>query len=146
MIVTPRCFSAEVLRRGLRTFTPNVMWITIRFPLPHHLPVHHFLSVVLQCHVVRRHSIEICGTHHWKLRCKPRWADMTKTSRVDHQLVLLGFPLLSLIGTRLVFPFHPCTEVSCCLPAKISRVPHQLCSLEINLSVVLTCLDLDTNH
>ena len=42
-----------------------------------------------------------------------------------------------------------CTDVSCCLPAKISRVPHlriQSCSLEINLAVVLTCLDLDTNR
>ena len=49
MIVTPRCFSAEVLRRGLRTFiTSNVIWIKIRFPLfVITLPVHHFLSVVL---------------------------------------------------------------------------------------------------
>ena len=72
---------------------------------------HHFLSVVLQCHVVRCHSIDVCRTHHWKLRCKPRWADMSKTSRIDHQLVLLSFPLLSSpllsqIGTRLIFPIH----------------------------------------
>ena len=34
MIVTPRRFSAEVLRRGLRTLiTSNVIWIKIRLPL-----------------------------------------------------------------------------------------------------------------
>ena len=96
----------------------------------HHVSVHHFLSVLLQCHVVRCHSFNVCRTHHWKLRCKPRRADMSKTSRIDHQLVLLRFPV-SLI------------DVSCCLPAKISRVPHlriQSCSLEINLAAVLTCL------
>ena len=46
-------------------------------------------------------------------------------------------------------PNSPCTDVSCCLAAKMSRVPHlriQSCSLEINLAVVLTCLDLVTNH
>ena len=72
----------------------------------HHVSAHHFFSVELQCHVVRCHSIDVCRTHHWKLRCKPRWADMTKTSRIDHQLVLLSFPLISLIGTRLIVPIH----------------------------------------
>ena len=40
-------------------------------------------------------------------------------------------------------------DVSCCLPVKISRVPHlriQSCSLEINLTAVRTCLNLDSNH
>ena len=37
----------------------------------HHVSVHHFLPVVLQCHVVRCHSFNVCRTHHWKLRCKP---------------------------------------------------------------------------
>ena len=102
MIVTPRCFGAEVLRRGLRTFiTSHVVWTKDSFPtVCHHVPVHHSLSVVLQCHVVRCHSFDVCRTHHWKLRCKPGWADMSKTSRIDHQLVLLSFLL------RLIFPIH----------------------------------------
>ena len=98
MSVTPRCFSAEVFRRGLRTFITSCDLDEDSFStVCHHVPVHHFLSVVLQCHVVRCHSIDVCINHHWKLRCKPRWADMTKTSRIDHQLVLLSFPLLSQI-------------------------------------------------
>ena len=72
----------------------------------HHVPVHHFLSEVLQCHVVRCHSIDVCRTHHWKFRCKPGWADMTKTSRIENQLVLLSFPFFGQIGTRLVFPIY----------------------------------------
>ena len=67
----------------------------------HHMSINHFLSVVLQCHVVRCHSFDVCRPHHWKLRCKPGWADMFKTSRIDHQLVLL-----SLIGARLIFSIH----------------------------------------
>ena len=46
-------------------------------------------------------------------------------------------------------PNSPCADASCCLPTKISRVPHlriQPCSLEINLAAVLTCLNLDSNH
>ena len=38
-------------------------------------------------------------------------------------------------------PNSPCTDVSCCLPVKISRIPHlriQSCSLEINLAAVRT--------
>ena len=44
-------------------------------------------------------------------------------------------------------PNSPSNDVSCCLPAKISRVPHlriQSCSLEKNLAVVRTCLNLDS--
>ena len=40
-------------------------------------------------------------------------------------------------------PNSLCTDVSCCLPARISRVPYlriQSCSLEINLAAVYTCL------
>ena len=78
----------------------------IRFPL-FVITCPYILSVVLQCHViVRCHSFNVCGTHHWKLRCKPGWADMTKTSRIDPQFVLLSFPLLSQIGTKLIFPIH----------------------------------------
>ena len=39
--------------------------------------------------------------------------------------------------------FFDCVDVSCCLPARISRVPHlrvQSCSLETNLFAVQTCL------
>ena len=101
--------------------------------LCHHVSVNHFLSVVLQCHLVRYHSFDVCRTHHWKLRCKPRWADVSKTSRIDHQLVLLSF------SNQTDLPNSPCTDVSCCLPARKSRVPHlriQSCSLEINLAAV----------
>ena len=95
----------------------------------HRVSVNHFLSVVLQCHVVRCHSFNVCRTHHWKLRCDPGWADRSKTSRIDHQLVLL-----SLVAIGLIFPIHPVpTFLACCLPARISRVPHlrvQSCSLE----------------
>ena len=66
----------------------------------HHVSVNHFLSVVLQCHVVRCHSFNVCKTHHWKLRCKQGWADMSKTSRIDHQLVFLN------LVARLIFPIH----------------------------------------
>ena len=66
----------------------------------HNVYVNHFLSVALQCHVVRCHSIDVCRTHNWKLRCKPGWADMSKSSRIDHQLVLLSLPI------RLIFPLH----------------------------------------
>ena len=86
----------------------------------HRVSVNHFLSVVLQCHVVRCHSFNVCRTHHWKLRCDPGWADRSKTSRIDHQLVLL-----SLVAIGLIFPIHPVpTFLACCLPARISRVPH----------------------
>ena len=67
----------------------------------HHMSVNHFLSVVLQCHVVRCHSFNVCRTHHWKLRCKPWWADMSKTSRIDHQLVFL-----SLVPIGLIIPIR----------------------------------------
>ena len=105
----------------------------------HHVSVNHFLSAVLQCHVVRCHSFDVCRTHHWKLRCKPWWADMSKTSRIDHQLVFLSFPLLSQIGTRLIFPIHRVPTFLAVFQRKLSRVPHlriQSCSLEINLAAV----------
>ena len=105
----------------------------------HHVPVHHFLSAVLQCHVVRCHSVDVCGTHHWKLRCIPRWADMSKN--IQNRSSTRAPQSCS----KTDLPNSPCTDVSCCLPAKISRVPHlriQSCSLEINLAVVLTC----SNH
>ena len=150
MIVTPRCFSAEVIRRGLRTFiTSNVIWIKFVFHCSSHVPVHHFLSVVLQCYVVRCHRVDVCRTHHWKLRCEPRWADMTKTSRIDHQHVLLSFPTSQSDWDETDLPNSPCTNISSCLSAKISRVLRlriQSCSLDIDLGVVLTCLNLDTNH
>ena len=92
----------------------------------HHVPVHHFLSVELQCHVVRCHSFDVCGTHHcvcrthhWKLRRKPGWADMPKTSRIDHQLVLL-----SLIG-RLISPIH---RVPTFLAVFQRKYPESICA------------------
>ena len=65
-----------------------------------HMSVNHFLSVMLQCHVVRRHCLNARGTHHWELRCEPEWTDMSKTSRIDRQLVLLS------LVPRLIFPIH----------------------------------------
>ena len=72
----------------------------------HHMSVNHCLSEVLQCHGALCRSFDVYRTHHRKLRCKPWWADMSETSRIDHQLVLLSFTLLSRSGTRLVFPVH----------------------------------------
>ena len=66
----------------------------------HHVSVNHFLSKMLKRHVVRCHSFDVYRTHHWKLRCKPGWTDMSKTSRIDHQLVLLS------LVPRLIFPIH----------------------------------------
>ena len=65
-----------------------------------HMSANHFLSVVLQCHVVCCHCLNVCRTHHWKLRSKPGWADMSKTSRIDHQLMLLN------LAIGLIFPVH----------------------------------------
>ena len=129
MIATPRRFSAELLRRSFAHFHHVKCDLdqNSSTAVRHHVSVNHFLSAVLQCHVVRCHSFDVCRTHHWKLRCKPWWADMSKTSRIDHQLVLLS------MIPRLIFPIHCVPDVSCCLPAKISRVPHlriQSCSLE----------------
>ena len=99
----------------------------------HHVPVHYFLSVVLQCHVVRCHCFNVCRTHHWKLRCKPRWADMSKTSRINHQLVLLSFPI------RLIFPMHCVPTFLAVFQRKYPESPHlriQSRSLEINFAAV----------
>ena len=62
------------------------------------MSVNLFLSVVLQCHVVC--CLNVYGTHLWKLRSKPGWADMSKTSRIDHQLMLLS------LAIGLIFPVH----------------------------------------
>ena len=131
MIVTPRRFSAEVLRRGfsqahhVKCDLDQNSSTAVR----HHMSVNHFLSVVLQCHVVRCHSLDVCRTHRWKLRCEPGWADMSKTSRIDHQLVLLS------LVARLIFPVHRAPTFLAVLQREVSRVPHlriQSRSLEIN--------------
>ena len=47
-------------------------------------------------------------------------------------------------SNRTDLPSSPCAKVSCCLPARISRVPHlriQPRSLEINLAAVQTWLE-----
>ena len=99
----------------------------------HHVSVHHFLSVVLQCHVVCCHSFNVCRTHHRKLRCKPEWADMSKTSRIDHQLVLLSFAI------GLIFTIH---RVPTFLAVFKRKYPESLicASNRVHLAVVLTCL------
>ena len=39
----------------------------------HHVPVHHFLSVVLQCHVVRCHSVDVGNWKKWELETHKSW-------------------------------------------------------------------------
>ena len=98
----------------------------------HHMSVNHFLSAELQCHVVRCHSFNVCRAHHWRLRCKPKWANMCKTSRIDHQLVLLSFP------SRLISPIH---RVPTFLAIFQREYPESLiCASNINLAAVRTCL------
>ena len=102
MIVTPRCFSAEVLRRGfshvhhVKCDLDQNSSTAVR----HHMSVNHFLSVVFAVPRCSLPQFLRLRTHHWKLRCKPWWADMSKTHRIDHQLVILSFPI------RLIFPIH----------------------------------------
>ena len=104
-----------------------------------HVSANHFFvhSVALQCHVVRCHSLNVCRTHHWKLRCKPGWADMSITSRIDHQLVLFS------LSIGLIFPIHRVLTFLAVFQREKSRVPHlriKSCSLEANLIAVQTCL------
>ena len=99
----------------------------------HHTSVNHFLSEVLQCHVARCQSFDVCRTHHWKLRCKPGWADMSKN--IQNRSSTCAPQSYS----KTDLPNSPCSDVSCCRPARISRVPHlrnQSCSLEIKLTAV----------
>ena len=105
-------------RRGLRTLiTSNVIQIKIHLPaVRRHMSVNHFLSIVLQCHVVRCHCLDICRTHHRELRCKPGRTDMSKTSRIDHQLVLLG------LAIGLIFPVHRVQVSSTCLLLSLSLI------------------------
>ena len=99
----------------------------------HHVPIHNFLSVVLQCHVVCCHSFNVSRTYHWKLRCKPGWADMSKTSRIDHQLVLLSFPIHSLI-----FPIH---RVPTFLTVFQRKYPESIIGVDVfDVQVSSTCL------
>ena len=139
MNATQRCFSAEVLRTGVRTFiTSIVIWIKIRLPLfvIMYVFVNNFLSVVLQCHVVRCHSFDVCRTHHWKLRCKPR-------GRHNQNIQNRSSSRAPQFDWKTDLTNSQCTDVFCCLPARISRVPRlriQSCSLEVNLAAVQTCL------
>ena len=151
MIVTPRRFSAEVLRRGLRTFiTSNVIWIKIRFPLfVTTCPYPTFLCVVLQCHVVRCHSVDVCRTHHLEIAVQTMVGRHVQNIQNRSSTRAPQFSTSRSDWDETDLPNSPCTDVSCCLPARISRVPHlriQSCSLEINLAAVRTCLNLDSNH
>ena len=97
-----------------------------------HVSVNHFLSTVLQCHVVCCHSLTVCGTHLWKLR-------VDRHAQTIQNRSLTRAPQSC---NRTDLPSSPCVDVSCCLPATISRVPHrriQSCSLETNLMAVQTC-------
>ena len=70
-----------------------------------HVSVNHSLSAVLQCHVVRRHCLNVGTTHDWELRCKPEWSDISIASRIDHQFVFfcLAIGLVFLIHRVLTF-------------------------------------------
>ena len=66
-----------------------------------HVPVHHFLSVVLQCHVVRCHCLDVCRTHHWKLRCENvRNIKHRSSTRVPHRVSTF----LAVFHRRIRFP------------------------------------------
>ena len=147
MIVAPRCFSAEVLRRGLRTLiTSNVIWIKSRSTaVRHHMCANHFLSVVLQCHVVRCHSFDVCRTHHWKLRCIPRWADMSKTSRIRSSTRAPQSSTSQSDWSGSQFTVYRRFLLS---SNKISTIPHlriQSCSLEMNLAAVVDVFDVQVS-
>ena len=140
MIVTPRRFSADSAQERfahvhhVKCDLDQDSSTAVR----RHVSVHHFLSVLLQCLVVRCHSFDVCRTHHWKLRCIPGWADRSKTSGIDHQLVLLS------LAIGLIFPIDRVpTFLAVFQRKRISRVPHLRIpsrSLEINLAAVRTCL------
>ena len=94
-----------------------------------------FFVHMLQCHVVRCHSLNVCRTHHWKLRCK------TRVDRHVQNIQNRSSTRAPQSCNRTDLPNSPCADVSCCLPARISRVPHlriQSCSLETNLIAVQT--------
>ena len=145
MIVTPRRFCAEVFRRGLRAFH-HVKCDLVQnssTAVRHHVSVNHFLSVVLQRHVVRCHSFNVCRTHHGKLRCKPGRARHVQNIQNRSSTRAPQFSTSQSDWDETDLPNSPCTDVSSCLPARISRVPHlriQSRSLEINLAAVQTCL------
>ena len=79
----------------------------------HHTSVNHFLSVVLQCHVVRCHSFNVCRTHHWKLRCK-------HVGRHVQNIQNRSSTRAPQSCCKTDLPNSPCADVSCCLPARIS--------------------------
>ena len=93
----------------------------------HHMTVNDFLFVVLQCHVVRCHSFDVCRTHH---------AVQTRVGRRVQNIQNRSSTRVPQFDWKTDLPNSPCTDVSCCLPANISRVSHlriQSCSLEIIL-------------
>ena len=49
---------------------------------------------------------------------------MSKTSRIDHQLVLLSFPFGSRMVTRLIFPIHRVPTFLAVFQREYPRVPH----------------------
>ena len=115
----------------------------------HHVPVHHFLSV---CVAVPRCSLP----QRRRLYNSPlQIAVQTTVGRHDQNIQHRSSTRAPQFSTSQSdwddsdLPNSPCTDVSCCLPAIISRVPHlriQSCALEINLAAVRTCLNLDSNH
>ena len=128
MIVTPRRLSGDVLRSGFSHthYAKCDLYHNLSATACRHVSVHHFLTIMLQCHVVCSHCFDIRSTHHWELWCEPQWANMPKASRIDHQLV--GISLF----TKFQANYRPnalSSGVSHCLPAKKSTGlhPHSIC-------------------
>ena len=99
----------------------------------HHVSVNHFLPLTLQCHIVRCHNFNVCRTHHLEI------AVQTMVGRHVQNIQNRSSTRAPQPDCKTDLPNSPCTDVSCCLPARISRVPHlriQSCSLEINLPAV----------
>ena len=95
-----------------------------------HVFVHHFLAVVLQCNVVRCHSVDVCRTHHWKMRCEV-WLGRDWSSRF-----IVNWRFLSSSSENIQSPSstHPivftwnkiwllCWRVWTCLLLSLSLIP-----------------------
>ena len=119
MIVTPRCFSAEVLRRRLRTFiTSNVIWIKILFPL---IVVTCPYTLFAATASTKNSPLEIAvqpmvGRHVQNIQNR----SSTRAPQSSNQTDL---------------PNSQCADVSCCIPVNISST--DFCHLGFRLSRAL---------
>ena len=134
------CFSAEVLKRGLRTFiTSNVIWIKNRFPL----------------------FVITCSYTTWCPWC----SSATLFGATPSTFVELTIGNCGANHGGQTCPKHPESIINSCSSAHSDRSsqftvyrrfllssseniqrPSQSCSDEINLAVARSCLNLDSNH